>query len=75
MEQTEEKEGGVLGNGMETSRGTLLSSGIPPLLSSLWIVPCMHVNGGGESRGFAGCSVSCLVFGAVVGNVPRLPKR
>lgn len=41
MEQTAEREGGVFGNGMETSRGTLLSSGIPPLLSSLWIVPCM----------------------------------
>lgn len=38
MEPTAEKEGGVLGSGMETSRGTLLSYGIPPLLSSLWLL-------------------------------------
>lgn len=33
------------GNGMETSMGTLLSSGIPLLLSSLWIVPSVFSGG------------------------------
>lgn len=39
------RAGGSFGNGMEMSRGTVLSSGIPLLLSSLWIVPYMW--GGG----------------------------
>lgn len=69
MDQTAEKEGGVFGNGMETSRGTLLSSGIPLLLSSLWIVPCMCV--GEEKAEGLRFSASCLIFDAAVGNMSR----
>lgn len=39
------RKGGRVGNGMEKSRGTWLSFGIPLLLSSLWIMPHMWVKG------------------------------
>lgn len=74
MERTAAKEGGVFGNGMETSRGTVLSSGIPLLLSSLWIVPCMWV--GEEQAEGLRRSAGCLVFGGGgIGNVQRFLKQ
>lgn len=69
MEQTAEKEGGVFGNGMKTSRGSLLSSGIPLLLSSLWIVSCMR--GGRRKQRDCGLVPVASFFDAVVGNMLR----